>query len=931
MRYTIEVDTSEYVSASGITVTDQMPNGMCPVGLDPPNPNYHPDALLPRGAVCDPVPAGDPVAPEIGGVATPFVDPGTAHNPAGGFTIQFAPIALDPDSSTTVEYSGRMLDFRTPGGPPASGDSFTNHVTSTATTAPLPATGDLPAGDVGGIVTGVVDDSSSTLVTAGNTIDKTVLPRDAGLFTGPAACPTNPDQYIDSESVPSDETNAKLGFRRGDIICFRLRADFDVHASTRNAVVGDFLPPGTVFVPDSVLEMPAHDVVFDLRDPAETAGPKIWDLGTPEGSDRFVQPGGVFDIVFQVRVLDVVHSDEPIITGNLMKMRTIDSDDHAQSYRDRVGLAIVPPPPLALTKGVASVTNPNATYEPPQDGVTVQEGSTVRYRIVVTNEGNAADGSNFTARAADVWDVLPVQLACADVVPGSISFSTDTNVTVGCFDPDDPGYPFDPAPVPARSVIRWIFPVDDTYAIDTDPPSSSAGVPTSLTLEYQVTIPSPMSVSQRLDNEAGVFKYATFTNVTNETIEFYPLENIGESEVPAGTPTDPTNRAPAADDPSNVVLPGAVVNKTGTTDITPTSAPASDVNNPATSAVPGEGIDFTYYVDVPPHTTVFNGVLTDAPPPQLELFPPPTPTFGFLTFDPGPPPTVPVLGATPPGFTIDANGTLVFPPTYHNDTNQVHRFQVSLRARVRPGETAQTPTVENRATFTSNLTLNGPVAASPSDTHNSPVIQPDPNLAKTNNAVPAGFARAGTVVQYTLTATNTTGRPALYDTILADCIPSGLIFTPGQPDDNTPTSGPTPGGTNGCPVNTTRITFSIGTVAAGAPVSRRYSVTVSNAAVGGDTIRERGVARRQHPARRRQRSGGRARSSRTPRPTPSPSPARRSSRGCRPRGRPSANWSPTRSMSGRRAGSTCTASPCAMCSRRASPPARAPTPARFSS
>ena len=134
------------------------------------------------------------------------------------------------------------------GGPPSSGDSFTNTVTSTATTEPIPPTVGLPAGPVGGVVPGVVDESSWTLITTEHSIEKTLRPRDAGsLAPGPVSCPTtDPDAvYIDSDDVPPSEQIAKLGYRRGDIVCFRLRANFDTHANTRNPVIVDFLPPGT--------------------------------------------------------------------------------------------------------------------------------------------------------------------------------------------------------------------------------------------------------------------------------------------------------------------------------------------------------------------------------------------------------------------------------------------------------------------------------------------------------------------------------------------------------------------------------------------------------------------------------------------------------------------------------------------------------------
>ena len=99
---------------------------------------------------------------------------------------------------------------------------------------------------------------------------------------------------------------------------------------------------------------------------------------------------------------------------------------------------------------------------------------------------------------------------------------------------------------------------------------------------------------------------------------------------------------------------------------------------------------------------------------------------------------------------------------------------------------------DNTATFTSDLSDDDPTPVSHSATHTTPVIQPAPSLTKTNNSSPAGFASIGSVLQYTLTVTNAAGRPALYDTVVTDCIPSGLTYVAGQPGDDAPLARPSP-------------------------------------------------------------------------------------------------------------------------------------------
>ena len=72
------------------------------------------------------------------------------------------------------------------------------------------------------------------------------------------------------------------------------------------------------------------------------------------GTGGFVPKDGVFEATFAVRVLAPGTGTKPEITGNLMKMRTENTAGVAQSYRDQAEYGLVPPPDLAIKKGVVA-------------------------------------------------------------------------------------------------------------------------------------------------------------------------------------------------------------------------------------------------------------------------------------------------------------------------------------------------------------------------------------------------------------------------------------------------------------------------------------------------------------------------------------------------------------------------------------------------
>lgn len=860
-RYRVTVETSEYMTASNVVLTDTIPNGMCP--------------LVQSGFTGYPtiVPAADATGCAQPGAPTQPIQSVTAR-PAGGFDVVFTPIAPPPtapvpvNGRVQVEYSAYMRSTYQGGAfngqPTVSGDSFTNSVASVATTTGRPF---LPPA-VSGPLPGVTDGSSDTLTTGSANIFKDLLPRDVTprlSATVPAGsrCPdsttgTGADQYIPANSPPTAADVPKLGFRIGDQICFRLRVNFDAGVQTRNAIVSDFVPVGTKLVAGSIRNTSRNNVSSTVTS-SPSEGPIEWRIGTPtDGVDVVDDQNRVFEVVFAVEVTTVAPTDTPVLTGNLMKMRTENSLGQAQSFRDVANFGIVPAPPVRVIKGVESIdvplTGPNAANSN-VDGSTVQQASQVRFRIDLTNLGEQRTFDAFSVRRVEVLDVLPVQVRCASIA-AITNFGTVTNLG-RCIDPGQTVGGFTNTST-TQSMIRWAFDESDAYALfpagEPLPAPPNGAESGTRSLFYTMTIPSTTSVSTRFDNTAGVRTYGAFTNLQGQTSPNYiPANNIDPSL------NSQANAEPARDT-SWVITRSATVGKFVTSWIsetnnnystaTPAPTAALPIVNTLAQAVVGEYVTYRYFVDVPAQTTVFNASLTDQLPASnngaFVIVADPPPASGAPAASAG---FYAVAGsgspaALPGGFTFTrTDGALAFPATYTNSTTTAQRFEVVISARVADTQLGPTdePTRTNTARFNSNGALGGPALTAVTSAARVQIRQPVPSLTKrasetSDAALPAGnIVAAGQTVKYTLTATNTSGRPPLHDSWLVDCVPSGLgtvtILAPQAGD-----VGPVPGtGTagNGCATTETYLAFKIGSLAGGASVARQYTAVVSTQSVGG--------------------------------------------------------------------------------------------------
>ena len=364
----------------------------------------------------------------------------------------------------------------------------------------------------------------------------------------------------------------------------------------------------------------------------------------------------------------------------------------------------------------------------------------------------------------------------------------------------------------------------------------------SWTFTYDMTVPAPTGAGVVLTDTASLRSYAAVTNVDSSrpgaTAAYFPQSNV-DTTVPVAD-----QQAPAATDSSNVRTPGVAVTKVGTTSITETN------NNQANQATIGELVTYQYSATVPAGTSVFDATLTDTLPTGFQLTGP-APTLEFCpnaAAAPVTPPTtyplasclVPTV-APPANVTLGADGTVTVAGTFDNTTANPQRFLVTATVLVTPGALSTTQNAvgrANRARFSSLESLGGAALAPVDATYTINVRQPLPTLDKTNDR--PGVVTGGELVTYTITAynrntpTTTTNRTPLHDAFVVDCLPAGLTFDAyGSGPGLAPVAGD---GVNGCPVATTRLVWSLGTVAPSTTgVTRTYTARVDLTAVGGDT------------------------------------------------------------------------------------------------
>jgi uncharacterized repeat protein (TIGR01451 family)/fimbrial isopeptide formation D2 family protein len=548
-QWTLTIQTGEYRYLVPVTVTDTVPNGLCPIDY-------------PTQTTTDPECQGtsDADAPSLAWDNTP------SEQVDGTWMLHWTlPATLGPDASYVITYNTRTrTHYRASGHNTttiSSDDSITNNVALASTSfrkcinGNNECTGGSPTktpGDTNG--TSDPDSDSASQTAAAPTIAKTIQTTSA---------------YLANCASGTYGATPPSGLVPGDKVCYELRVVFPASVDTQVPSVTDFLPPNLTYVSGSIAYRGDNTVT-----PSTTTinGNTItWALGSD------VAPGAVFDVVLAGDVAQNLSSyPAGYLTGNLMKTNFANTPGVNVPNRAERDFTLTAPS-IDLVKGVDSYTPPggSAVTEsgPGVDNVTVPGDSLVKWRVDVENQGG--DGAT-----GEIWDRLPGGLRCASVVGGSISAGG------ACVTDDTNG-----------DYIDW---TNVSLAADTTIAGSS-----QTTLTYTTDIGSSFSPGQLISSSAGVRVFTTTDN-QGGTDTFYPQNDIDPSI------TSGQENASEADDPSGVQLTGlgfthtitTGVNETGN-DLTDQATIGEDVTYTDTLTVPAN----TTLYDDPSITTALPSTL----------------------------------------------------------------------------------------------------------------------------------------------------------------------------------------------------------------------------------------------------------------------------------------------------------------------------------
>ncbi|HEY2055967.1 MAG TPA: isopeptide-forming domain-containing fimbrial protein, partial [Solirubrobacterales bacterium] len=728
--WSLRLEASEYRRIEPVSITDQLPNGLCPRGpKDYEGPTGGP--ITEPKAECEPSVILHPTVKYLKGGPTGKV--GTEEQiefslaeeeAEGGFRLEFN--APDVEALKRLEPSQELLitfptttrtfyqhEFKDNGAKPVlTGDSWTNDVATEGTgfsrcTVEPNCEGPGAEPIVKEPVTGThVTDVSSASQEAGDVeIEKAVRENNGPI---PTHCKEAPgSEYVKGIVSPTEPSLPR--YRPGDEICWRLVVKFASNLYAGAPVVSDFIPPGEEYVPNSQEAGTANTVEANFNEAAAIAEEALeWTLGSP-GSGS-VEKGLRFEYLFKTKVTASAEVDPGEITGNLMKFLYSNTAGETFPLRDRAEVERHEPE-LSLEKGITRVGG-KEVIGAPKSSVIAGGGELVEYELDVENAGNLA------AEEAEVWDVLPKGIECA-----AVTLPTQT------------------APQAAacvEGIIKWTG-----VAIP-------VGARTALT--YEAMVPSNVAPGHPFINHAGVARYKSQTNTPAGKFEYIPAENINKEL------TKPNTGPLLAQ--AEVKTTAAALQKEATTE---TQQPGDN----ASQATIGEIVDYTVTAKIPPNSKIYGTpVVKDVLPANLALVPGSIEAKldgNALTFE---------------GVTLVplANGAEVhFNGPYPATPGPEHTLVLKLKGMVRDiAANHSGVTITNGASFEFKDVEEGATTVL-NKTVDTPVVEPHLELFK--RLLPEGRSTTvapGEIVEYETEVKNLEGASTANEVSIVDTVPSGM-------------------------------------------------------------------------------------------------------------------------------------------------------------
>ncbi len=797
LQWTITTDTSEYRNVDNVTITDTVPDGLCPISASV-------DYDASDGGECDPVAGKNPNVPFL---SVAEITAGTAAQ-NGSWTLKWDKTSdprlahMAPNASVVTTFWTKTRHYFQQSGaddlndPISALDKLTNRVIVDGSQYPRCGAGDPECLGAGTPVshdqlpnTTIVDEGSAGIVAPPAFIEKDVMTPATVPGSGATTCSIAPLAY---QNGPADS------FGPGDTVCWRLKVTYPLSTETKNPTVADFLPPGMAALTGTDRTTGLNSAVASA--PTFTAGvPESvkWDVGTTVGSNRLIPVGGkVFEHVFGSTITTVSAGASFDIVDNLMKSTYNDSDGLTYPLRDKENYTWSEAE-IRLLKGVLTINGaaPGAGSNADPDHIAVQANDVARFYVDVSNVGSR------TANTISTRDLLPPEIGCSGVsaISGGGACSGSA--------PD--------------AQINWTIPTIAGKTLATDAAAK-------VRLTYDVTVPANVAPNQQLNNRAGVRSYTSPTN-TGTPFTYYPTNNVDPAITAVATAFNTTD---AADDPSDIYTQDVVLAKSRATSITEAG------NNLASEATIGEQVNYTVDVTVPAGSTVYSGKTIDAIPAGQTLLATPAPTVTVNG-------TPQVLGSAPGAFEVTVAGNTIrlnWASPYVNapgSGSDVIRLTYSTRVddvagNVAPGTVGNTASLD----WKNQAAVDQPSRSANTTTT---IVEPKIGIQKANNDTD-GYVDSGQDVTYTLNITNAASAATAHDSVVVDTLPPGAIPYKGVTAivaaDGDPV-GPEGGIWNSTGRTITWRTAEVaalGTIAPGGAVQVHYTAQITAASAAGGAI-----------------------------------------------------------------------------------------------
>jgi len=762
-HWTILVHSSEYRYQTGVVVTDTLPDGLCPLS----STNL---AGGPEAAECEPKSGDDP--------SSPFAIAVEESNGTWALTwndaVDLALAELAQNATTTITFASVTRTHYQSGhaaaGPILANDSITNHVLAEGFANVVCGSDSDCSGSEKALIDhertpppeALSDTSSASQSAAGPTIEKAVAASGSDCVT---------DTFVTSVPV----------YHPGDLVCWRLEAEFPAATDTKGLQITDSLPSSVLF--DAGFnggkgeQATANDTLpgTTFSDSEAGTGTLAWTL--PE-SGVVSSEGQRFERIYATTVGLPVGAAVGELQGNLMKFANLNTPGESFSKRAEANFALQFPK-LSLAKQIVEVGGKAIA---PAGSATVKGGQEARFALTIDNSGEVA------ANGTEVWDELPEGIKCSDIAAASISNHGSCSEGTKRISWGETGLGQEEVSVPALG---------------------------STVLHFTVVVPTTIDPATTLEDHAGVREYTSPTN-TGGTFRYIPEENIDpllaseENAAPAS--------AKASLDTEDVKL-----TKTHTSSI------VEGTTNTLADATIGEEVTFEVTATIPAGTTL-SGVakLTDPEIPSERL-----------QYEPGTLEALVNKAAAPAGFkaeSVAGSPTVTLPEDYAAGGAPVevamrfHAIVTNVAANIRATEIVNT----------GKLTWVNPISST-TETREAkdkvPIVEPSLGLNETNNSTAKGV-HGGQLVKYELTLSNA-GSTA-WDNTLKDVIPVGV--TPSNSSGVALADGASTASGGVWEEATRTITWNLEKLEAGSPHVFAYYVTVNNSPVSAKTLTDKALA-----------------------------------------------------------------------------------------